>query len=168
MQICTQAPEFIWICNCALQIQMVPCLIWFCGRKMQGFQWWCPCDVLCNSSGHGVRHLTIKPTFPLFVFFQLQCMLNPDHLFIPCFFPCIFQIFASSNQPLAYCHMQCGWVPSFVASSRCQIHRHYSVSEIDVLLSRCNYFCCLLWWSCHVDMLLTPNLRLRPKPIKCK
>src|SRR4051812_21950417 len=49
---------------------------------------------------------------------------------------CHLQIF-SSNHHLTYCPMQCGWIPTFVAPSLCQIHRHYSVSGIDDYFARC-------------------------------
>ena len=39
-----------------------------------------------------------------------------------------------------------------------------SMFYFHVVLFSVNCF----WWSCHVDMSLTPNLRLRPKPIECK
>src|SRR4051812_24152588 len=58
----------------------------------------------CDTPSH------IKPAFLFFAFFQLQCILkycSSDHASVV---PCHLQIFASSNQPLAYCHMQGGWV----------------------------------------------------------
>ena len=55
--------------------------------------------------------------------------------------PCHLELFASLYQSLAYCHMQVTESVSSVAPSRCQFHRHFFVSGIDVLLSRCIYFC---------------------------
>ena len=72
---------------------------------------------------------------------QLQCML--DMMFI-CSFQVLFHVIfnhPSQSHPLTYCHMQSGWFPTIFAPSLCQIHRHYSVSGIDVLLSRCLNSC---------------------------
>ena len=73
---CTQTPELLCICNCGLQIQMMPYPVWFWGRKIQGFKWWCPFGVLCNSKDivWSLNHFKTLPFFSLHSF-QLQCML---------------------------------------------------------------------------------------------
>ena len=115
---------------------------------------WTRCD-------HLIQDQTVF--FPFFASFQIQCMLEVRIFdsFKFCFMSSqnLFSKPAPNILP-----MQCGWIPTFVAPSLCQIHRHYSVSGVNVLLSRCNYFLVivlLIMPCCHVTY---TKLRLRPKP----
>ena len=63
------------------------------GRKLQGLQWWCPCDVLCNSSGPDVKHLAIS---------NLLSMSLPSFNFSACWILiiCSFQVSFMSSPNL--------------------------------------------------------------------
>ena len=157
--------NFSWICNCLCKFNWGHIIydfgVFFC-KDFNG-------DVpMMFCATHVGKVWTPEPgTICSFcpATFQLQCIWNVVHLIFSILFHVIFMS-SSSSLPLAYCHMLWADFPPVAAPSLCQIHRHYSVSGIVVLLSRC-LNSCNAWWSCHVIMLFTPKLRLRPKPLQC-
>ena len=163
-----RSPSLLLYLQSVLQIQSVTCHIRFWGRKMQRLKWWCPFDVLCNSVDMvwSPNHLQPCLFFSLFpstsVHVESWSSFHSKSLFMSSSNLCI------KNQPLSYCHMPCGWVPFFCCT--------YLVSNSPTLLrlrnrcllSHCIYFYYMLCWSCHVAMLLTPKIRLRPKPFLLK
>ena len=144
---------------------MLPYFIWFWGSFLQALQWWCSHDVLCNSCEQGVIIWSRSNLFSQL--FIISPSVHFEMMFIWSFQVLFHVIFnhPSPKSPLTYCHMLWGWFPTFVAPSLRQIHRHYSVSGIDVLLSRWLNSVNCFDWSCHITMLLTPNPRLRPNPL---
>ena len=146
------APLNILFLSSVFQIQIWPCHIWFWGSFSQGLQWWCPHEVLCNSCGQGVTTWSrINLSFLLTTF---STSVHFEMLIICSFQVCFHVIFNHPYSKSAPKHIVICKVAGFqllLHLSLCQIHRHYSVSGIDVLLSRCLTSC-----NCFDDHAILP------------